>query len=76
MLAERGPRWSEMTPRARRAIAGLAVVQIALAVAAWTDLARRRPEDVRGSKRSWALAVLVNFFGPIAYFRWGRRPAR
>jgi hypothetical protein len=21
----------------------------------------------------WALAILVNFAGPLAYFRWGRR---
>jgi hypothetical protein len=28
---------------------------------------------VNGSKRLWALIIAINFFGPIAYFRWGRR---
>jgi hypothetical protein len=36
---------------------------------------RRRPsEQVRGSKKLWAVAALVNFVGPLAYFAFGRRP--
>jgi hypothetical protein len=48
-------------------------VEATLAAAAWTDLALRPAQFVRGRKLWWALAILVNFAGPIAYFHWGRR---
>jgi hypothetical protein len=48
-------------------------VQISLAATAWVDLARRPAELVRGPKPAWALAIAVNFVGPIAYFTVGRR---
>ncbi|MFC4857259.1 PLDc N-terminal domain-containing protein [Actinophytocola glycyrrhizae] len=44
-----------------------------LAAIAWNDLAHRPQEDVKGRKRLWALAIAVNFVGPIAYLRYGRR---
>jgi len=47
-------------------------VQLSLAGAAWTDLARRPEGEVRGKKWQWALAIGVNFVGPISYLRWGR----
>ena len=65
--------WSELPERRRKTLVVMAVVQVALAGAAWTDLALRPDEFVRGRKRWWALAILVNFAGPIAYFRWGRK---
>lgn len=67
--------WHEMTPAQRAGVVGAAAVQIALAAAAWTDLARRPAEQVRGPKLAWAAAIAVNFVGPIAYFAAGRRPA-
>ena len=45
-----------------------AAVQIALAAAAWTDLARRPTEQVCGPKAVWAVAIAVNFVGPISYY--------
>jgi Phospholipase_D-nuclease N-terminal len=47
--------------------------QTLLAAAALLDLRRRPSEQVRGSKRLWAVATLVNFVGPLAYFAFGRR---
>jgi len=29
---------------------------------------------VNGPKPLWAAAIAVNFVGPLAYLRWGRRP--
>ncbi|OXM45422.1 PLD nuclease N-terminal domain-containing protein [Amycolatopsis alba] len=52
----------------------LAGMQITLAAAAWSDLAVRPADEIRGSKRRWALIIAINFVGPIAYFTWGRRP--
>lgn len=47
-------------------------MQIGLAAAAWTDLARRPQEAVNGRKPLWALGIAVNFVGPIAYLCLGR----
>ncbi|GLY49873.1 PLDc N-terminal domain-containing protein [Lentzea sp. NBRC 102530] len=66
-------RWSDLPEGRRRTLVVLAVVQMLMAGAAWTDLALRPEEYVRGRKLWWSLAILVNFAGPIAYFRWGRR---
>lgn len=65
-------RWAELSPAAQSGISILTIAQVALAVAAWADLARRPAEEVHGRKSLWAAAIFVNFVGPIAYFRWGR----
>jgi hypothetical protein len=65
-------RWRDLTRRQQAALSVTAVVQFGLAAAAWTDLARRPPAQVRGPKWRWAALIAVNFAGPIAYFRWGR----
>ncbi|USX54454.1 PLDc N-terminal domain-containing protein [Lentzea sp. HUAS12] len=65
--------WKDLSEGRRRTLVLLSVVQVLLAGAAWTDLALRPDEFVRGRKKWWALAILVNFVGPLAYFRWGRR---
>lgn len=70
-----GKRWSELSTRQRVLIVVLAVVQITLAVTAGRDLRHRRPEELTAPKWCWRMALGVNFFGPIAYFVWGRRPA-
>jgi hypothetical protein len=49
------------------------IVQGVLALSAWRDLVRRPGTGVNGPKPLWAAVIAVNFVGPIAYFRWGRR---
>ena len=66
-------RWTDLTSRQQTLVLTLASVQLSLAATAWTDLARRPAASVNGSKARWALIIAVNFFGPLAYFRWGRR---
>ena len=68
-------KWSDLSPRAKTVILTLASVQISLAATAWADLATRPSEEVSGSKAKWAAIIAVNFVGPLAYFRLGRRPA-
>ena len=68
-------RWDDRSSGRRRAIRVLSAVQFALAAAAWIDLSRRPVDQVTGRKWWWAFAIAVNFVGPIAYFRWGRRKA-
>lgn len=65
--------WSDLTPKQQTAVLVVGSVQLSLAATAWSDLARRPAEAVNGSKIGWALIIAINFFGPIAYFRWGRR---
>jgi hypothetical protein len=65
--------WNDLSPRQQTAVLVLGSVQLSLAATAWTDLARRPAEEVNGSKIRWALIIAVNFLGPAAYFRWGRR---
>jgi len=64
--------WSDLSSGQRVALVILAGAEFALAVTAWTDLARRPARAVRGPKGVWAGVIAVNFVGPIAYFVRGR----
>ena len=69
-------RWSDLSPGVRRFILIGGAFEGVLKIAALVDLARRRPEEVRGSKPWWAAAiVLINSVGaaPVAYFAYGRQ---
>lgn len=66
-------RWSDLSDGEKTAVLVAASVQLSLAATAWVDLARRPADLVRGPKPAWALAIAVNFVGPIAYFTVGRR---
>jgi hypothetical protein len=66
-------RWADLSGRQRAVLLTLGSVQLSLAMTAWTDLARRRPAEVNGRKAVWAAVIAVNWIGPAAYFRWGRR---
>jgi hypothetical protein len=68
--------WSDLSPRIRRLILIGGAFEGVLKTAALVDLARRPSEEVRGSKPSWAAAiVLINSVGvvPIAYLAYGRQ---
>ena len=66
-------RWSDYSPQQKsRAIVSVAI-QLVLAGLAWTDLAKRPADDVNGPKPVWAIVIMVNFIGPVAYFLFGRR---
>lgn len=56
----------------------LAVVipaHIAVTAFTWRDLRSRAPEQVRGSKRFWRVAIGANTLGSLLYFTVGRRRA-
>lgn len=68
--------WNRLSPRARRALITVGAAETALKIAALADLRRRPAAQVRGSKKTWALAIaLTNSAGavPFAYFLRGRR---
>jgi hypothetical protein len=66
-------RWADLSGRQRALVLVLGSVQLSLAASAWTDLARRSAPEVTGRKAVWAAVIAVNWIGPLAYFRWGRR---
>lgn len=67
--------WKDLSPRVRRLILIGATVEGGLKVAALVDMKRRPAEQIRGKKRTWALAMLLNSGGliPLSYFAIGRR---
>ncbi|AHH97008.1 hypothetical protein GCM10010174_52130 [Kutzneria viridogrisea] len=65
--------WHDLTPGQRRAVIVLGAAQFTLAGVAWLDLAMRPASEVTGRKGMWAAVIAVNFLGPLAYLRWGRR---
>lgn len=69
-------RWNDLSPLARRLIVAAGTTEGALKIAALADLARRPATQVRGSKTTWAAAIIVvNLLGaaPIDYFLKGIR---
>lgn len=68
--------WQDLSDGQRKAITVLGFVQLALALAAWIDLARRPADQVDGSKAKWAAVIGINFLGPLRYFTKGRVSAR
>jgi len=68
-------RWSDLSPRTRRLIVAAALAETGLKAAVLADLRRRPASQVRGSRRVWAAAMLVNSAGviPLSYFAFGRR---
>jgi hypothetical protein len=72
-MSTRTRTWSDLSDRQKTALLVTMSVQVALALTAWIDLARRPTAEVNGSKARWAAIIGVNFVGPLSYFRWGHR---
>jgi Phospholipase_D-nuclease N-terminal len=65
-------KWSELSGPQQAVTVAVSTVELALTVLALIDLVKRPPEQVRGPKGLWAVGVLVQPVGPIAYLAWGR----
>lgn len=57
----------------RIAVGALAALELSAKVLAARDIQRRPVDQLRGSKLLWRLALLINTFGPLGYFLFGRR---
>jgi hypothetical protein len=68
-------RWSDLSPRSRKLLIAAGAAEAALKVAVLIDLRRRPPSEIRGSRRAWTAAMLLNSAGliPLSYFVFGRR---
>jgi Phospholipase_D-nuclease N-terminal len=66
-------KWSELSQRQRAIIGAAAAAELSLKVAALIDIKRRPADRIRGPKRVWRMAMVVNLLGPLSYFVFGRR---
>ena len=62
-----------LTDHQKRVLLVVLVVHLIVAKLTWLDLRRRPDGAVRGNKRFWRLASLVNTTGSVAYWLLGRR---
>jgi len=67
--------WNDISPRNRQILIAAAAVEAALKAVALIDMKRRPQSQIRGSKKLWAAAMVINSFGavPISYFVFGVR---
>ena len=54
-------------------LAAIAVVHVSAAALTWQDLRARPGSEVRGDKRLWRIASVVNTLGSVAYWLFARR---
>lgn len=66
-------RLGELSCPHKAALLLVIAAQLGLLVSAELDLHRRSAAELRGSKAVWRLVCLINFVGPLGYFRCGRR---
>ncbi|WP_345751405.1 PLDc N-terminal domain-containing protein [Microbacterium rhizophilus] len=59
------------SPLGKVVLSLLGVVQIGLALAAFSDLWARPAKEVRMTKPAWIPIILINWVGPLAYFVGG-----
>lgn len=73
MSPKRRVSWSDLS-NGQRAVAGAAAAaELSLKIAALIDIKRRPASQIRGPKALWRSAQIVNFFGPVSYFAFGRK---
>ena len=73
MARRSNKRWSDLSDRQRSAIGVAGLVAAGLLVAALAERRRRPADQINGNKLLWVPLCFVNFFGPLAYFRFGRK---
>lgn len=71
-MSKRKRKWSELSPRAKVAVAGVAVAHVALVGVAHADLSKRPAAQIRGPKWAWRLLTASNTTFTVAYLIWGR----
>jgi hypothetical protein len=68
----RRKKWSDLSPTQQRLVVALSVVEVVVTTVAVADLVRRPAAQVRGPKAVWAVGMLVQPVGPLAYLALGR----
>ena len=66
-------RWSDLSTEQRIGVIALGTFQVSLQIAALVDIRRRPAQQIKGRKATWVAISFINTFGPLAYFKFGRR---
>lgn len=66
-------KWSDLTPAQQSVVVVGSAVELVLTTVAAVDLVRRPAAEVHGRKALWALALVVQPVGPVAYLWVHRR---
>lgn len=66
-------RWRDMSGRQQTMILVATSIELALTATAAVDLWRRPKSDVRGPKALWAVCLVIQPIGPIAYLAAGAK---
>jgi len=66
-------RWEAMSPAEKAGNMLMASADFALVVWALVDLWHRPDEAIKGKKRTWVLASLIQPFGAVIYLLFGRK---
>ncbi len=62
-----------MTEKQKRVLIVALVIHVIMLKLTWLDLSRRPDAAVRGKKRMWRVASLLNTSGSVTYWLFGRR---
>lgn len=65
--------WADLSPRDKRRIYLAGAAEVVMTTVALIDLAKRPASEVRGPKWAWVLSFVVQPFGPVSYFAFGRQ---
>ncbi len=60
-------KWSELSAGQQALLLALVSIELSLTATAAVDLIRRPADQVHGCKALWALGLLVQPVGPVAY---------
>ncbi len=65
--------WGDLTGPQKVGIVVMTMVQLGLLAGALWDIRKRPADEINGNKWVWAGVSLINYVGPLAYFKYGRK---
>ena len=66
-------RFKDLSPNQQVGVVILGAIQLALLASSELDIQQRPSDQIVGRKLWWRAISLINFIGPLTYFRWGRK---
>ncbi|MFP4438215.1 MAG: PLDc N-terminal domain-containing protein [Chloroflexaceae bacterium] len=66
-------RWEDLTGAQKVGIIVMTMVQLGLLAGALWDIRKRPADEINGNKWVWVGVSLINYVGPLAYFKYGRK---
>lgn len=64
---------NSLKPITKKGLILTAFVQIILLIWAQQDITKRPKSKIKGKKWLWRIIACIDIFGPVAYFKYGRK---